>query len=115
MAALYADENFPLPVVQELRRLGYDVLTVFEDGLANRRVADDAILQRATQLGRAVLTTNRRHFVKLHLESSTHQGVIACTFDPDFAGQAQRIRDAVQAFSSLDGQLVRVNCPGASG
>src|SRR6516164_5330908 len=29
---LYADENFPLPVVEELRRLGHDVLTAQEDG-----------------------------------------------------------------------------------
>ena len=27
MARLYANENFPLPVVNELRRLGHDVLT----------------------------------------------------------------------------------------
>ncbi len=31
----YADENFPLPVVAELRRFGHDVLTAFEDGRAN--------------------------------------------------------------------------------
>jgi hypothetical protein len=31
---LYADENFPLRVVEELRRLGIDVLTAFEDGKA---------------------------------------------------------------------------------
>jgi uncharacterized protein DUF5615 len=30
--ALYADENFPLRVVEELRRLGHDVITTFEDG-----------------------------------------------------------------------------------
>ena len=114
MAALYADENFPLPVVQELRRLGHDVLTVFEDGRANQRVSDDAVMHRATQLGRAVLTTNRRHFVKLHLESGKHHGIIACTFDPDFAGQAMRIHEDVQSFSSLGGQLIRVNRPGAS-
>ena len=29
---LYADEDFPYPVVEELRRLGHDVLTVQEDG-----------------------------------------------------------------------------------
>lgn len=29
MARLYADENFPLPVVEELRRLGHDVLLPF--------------------------------------------------------------------------------------
>jgi len=28
MAQLYADENFPLPVVEELRRLGHNVLTM---------------------------------------------------------------------------------------
>ena len=33
--ALYADENFPLRAVEELRRLGHDVLTVLEDGRAN--------------------------------------------------------------------------------
>lgn len=114
MAALYADENFPLPVVEELRRLGHDVLTAFEDGRANQRVADDAVLRRATQLGRAVLTTNRRHFVKLHLESGEHHGIIACTFDPDFAGQAKRIHEDMQSRPYLDGQLIRINRPGAS-
>ncbi len=34
MPALYADENFPLPVVEELRRLGFDVVTMYEDGRA---------------------------------------------------------------------------------
>jgi uncharacterized protein DUF5615 len=34
MARLYADENFPLPVVEELRRLGHDVLTIYETGQA---------------------------------------------------------------------------------
>jgi hypothetical protein len=29
---LYADENFPLPVVEELRQLGHDVLTAQDDG-----------------------------------------------------------------------------------
>jgi hypothetical protein len=33
---LYADENFPLRVVEELRRLGHDVLTASEDGRANQ-------------------------------------------------------------------------------
>ena len=34
--ALYADENFPLRVVEELRRLGQDVITALEDGKANQ-------------------------------------------------------------------------------
>ena len=32
MLGFYADENFPLPVVEELRRLGFDVVTMYEDG-----------------------------------------------------------------------------------
>jgi len=32
VARFYANENFPLPVVEELRRLGHDVLTIQETG-----------------------------------------------------------------------------------
>jgi len=32
MARLYANENFPLPVVEALRRLGHDVLTIQHKG-----------------------------------------------------------------------------------
>jgi hypothetical protein len=28
---LYADEDFPLPAVEELRRLGHDIVTAQED------------------------------------------------------------------------------------
>ncbi len=34
MARLLADENFPLPVVEELRRLGHEVLTLRDIGQA---------------------------------------------------------------------------------
>jgi len=57
--ALYADENFPLRVVEELRRLGHDVITAFEDGRANQSVTDRQLLERATGIGRALLTLNR--------------------------------------------------------
>ena len=40
----YADENFPLRVIEELRRLGLDVLTALEDGRANLSLTDQAIL-----------------------------------------------------------------------
>jgi predicted nuclease of predicted toxin-antitoxin system len=54
--ALYADENFPLRVVEELRRLGIDVLTVHEDGRSNQSLSDPDILTRAIELGRAIVT-----------------------------------------------------------
>ena len=54
----YADENFPRRTVEELRALGHDVLTTFEDNKANRAVPDDEILARAIELKRAILTIN---------------------------------------------------------
>jgi Domain of unknown function (DUF5615) len=45
MARLYADEDFPLPVVEELRRLGHDVRTVQEAGRANQGI-DVGVLRR---------------------------------------------------------------------
>ncbi len=38
MAALYADENFPLEVVEALRGMGHDVLTAYQAGQANRAI-----------------------------------------------------------------------------
>jgi hypothetical protein len=37
VARLYANENFPLRVVEALRQLGHDVLTVREAGHDNQR------------------------------------------------------------------------------
>lgn len=111
MARLYSNENFPLPVVEKLRALGHDVLTIQETGKADQAQPDDTVLEFATAENRAVLTLNRRHFIRLHRESPQHAGIIVCTVDPDFAGQADRIHKAISAQSSLNGQLIRVNRP----
>ncbi|WP_347272293.1 DUF5615 family PIN-like protein [Pseudanabaena sp. FACHB-1998] len=37
MIKLYADEQFPLPVVKILRTLGYDILTVQDAGKAEKK------------------------------------------------------------------------------
>ena len=60
---------------------------------------------------RAILTLNRKHFVQLHAKQPAHAGIVVCTFDPDFEGQAQRIHDALKSLPQLTGQLVRVNRP----
>ena len=109
--ALYADENFPLRVVEELRRLGIDVLTAYEDGRANQSLSDRAILARAIELGRAIVTLDRQDFKRLHLEVPDHAGIIICTEDPDRHGQAQRIVDAINFSEDLQGQLIRVYRP----
>lgn len=111
MARLYSNENFPLPVVVELRRLGHDVITIQETGYGNRQLSDKEVLAHAAGDQRAVLTINRKHFIQLHKSSADHQGIIVCTFDPDFAAQAGRIHQAVQSRSSLEGELLRINRP----
>lgn len=97
MARFYADENFPLPVG--------------EAGKANQQYSDAAVLLDAAGLGRCVLTLNRKHFRRLHEDDASHAGIILCTFDPDYPGQALRIDNAVGDLSSLEGQLIRVNRP----
>jgi predicted nuclease of predicted toxin-antitoxin system len=111
MAKLYSNENFPLPVVEELRRLGHDVLTIQETGKAGQAIKDEVVLEHAVADDRALLTLNRAHFIRLHGERPEHDGIIVCTVDADFAGQAARIHAAVEAAGDLRGQLIRVNRP----
>ena len=68
MARLYANENFPLPVVLELRRLGHEALTVVDTGKAGQAVPDDEVLAFASTEGRVLLTTTRpRRHRRLHV------------------------------------------------
>lgn len=107
----YADENFAIAVLVELRNLGHDVLTAFEDGRANQKISDDKVLERAAERGRAVLTVNRKDFKKLHETGSRHAGIFICTFDADFVGQAHRINDTCKDISEINGRLIRVYRP----
>src|SRR5262245_223696 len=112
MALFYADENFDYPVVERLRALGHDVLTVQEAG---EQGGDDArVLGRATSEGRCVLTFDRMDFKRLHRHNPSHAGIISCS--PDYArdGLAARIHLAATAAGSLAGLHVRVNRPTAT-
>lgn len=111
MARFYADENFPLPVVEALRELGHDVLTVLEAGQAEQAVPDEEVLAFAARRARIVLTLNRKHFITLHHAYPDHAGVVVCTFDREFAGQAARIHGTVEAQRDVRRQLLRVNRP----
>ena len=111
MARLYADEDFDYPVVVELRRLGHDVLTVTEAGEANQRVADDEVLALAITQGRAVLTFNRRDFIRLHRAIRAHAGIVVCTWDRDRMALAARIHVALTNCPILDDHLIRIVRP----
>ena len=84
MALLYADEHFPAPAVAELRRLGH-----------------------------AVLTLNRRDFIRAHGHNPHHAGIIVCTQNLDFTQLASRIHDAASAAESIAGRVIRVYRPQA--
>jgi Domain of unknown function (DUF5615) len=111
MARCYANENFPLPAVEALRRLGHDVLTTAESGRADQALPDADVLAFAMMEQRIVVTLNRRHFIRLHHTAPAHAGIVVCTFDPDFTALAQRIHSALEARPQMAGQLVRVNRP----
>ena len=111
MANLYANENFPLPVVLELRRLGHEVLTTVEAGKSNQSIADAEVLEFARLQSRTLLTLNRKHFVRLHESHAQHAGIVVCTVDLDFAAQAGRINESLTASGDLSGKLLRVNRP----
>jgi hypothetical protein len=111
MARLYANENFPLSVVLELRAAGHDVVTVAETGKAEQAWPDEDVIEFATHDDRVILTLNRKHFIRLHNQQAPHAGIVVCTFGPDFLGQAQRIDAAIRPLGDLHGQLIRVNRP----
>jgi hypothetical protein len=111
VARLYSNENFPIPVVEELRKLGHDVVSIQERGRASEGTPDDEVLELAIAEDRAVLTINRKDFIRLHRKDSNHAGIIVCTYDPDYPRQAKRIHAAIDGIPDLHGQLVRVNRP----
>lgn len=108
MARLYSNENFSLRAVEALRALGHDVLTSMESGKANQRIPDDAVLEYATSLGRAVITYNRRDFMELHRQDPHHAGIIVCTVNHNPTHLAGQIDQAMTLAGTLPGQLVRV-------
>jgi hypothetical protein len=112
VARFYSNENIPIQVVTELRRLGHDVLTSLDAGRANSAVPDLEVLGFAAEEGRILLSHNRRHFLRLHRHrTSDHAGIVLCTFDPEFSRLAQRIDAALQGEPDVTNQLIRVNRP----
>jgi predicted nuclease of predicted toxin-antitoxin system len=111
MARLYADEQFPRIVSELLWTMGHDVLTVQEARKANQKIPDDEVLSFATTENRAVLTLNRRDFIRLHQINPNHAGIIVATNDPDRPRMAARIDEVITNTQFLDGTLVRVVRP----
>jgi predicted nuclease of predicted toxin-antitoxin system len=111
MVRLYADEQFPYPVVERLRARGYDILTVQTAGKDNQRIPDEDVLSFAIERNRAVITINRKDFKKLHDRVQEHRGIIICTKNDDWESFTDCINLALQAEDSIEGKLIRINRP----
>jgi hypothetical protein len=104
-------------VVEELRRLGHDVLTCQEAGRAGQGIDDEIVLHEARGLCRILLTQNRDDFKQLHRTGLPHHGIVVCTYDRNAEGLAQRITQAVSQEEQGGRWLVSVVRPnrGAGG
>jgi hypothetical protein len=105
---LYADEDFPFPAVEELRRFGHDVITAQEDG--RMATPDPDVLARAYSLGRVIVTYNRRHYERLNRQGAAHCGIVSAKQDNDHPALAARIDQAL--IGQAPGRwCIRVNRP----
>jgi hypothetical protein len=78
------------------------VLTSFEADHANRAVSDETVFAFAASENRILLTLNRRHFLRLHpQEKTSHAGIAACMYDPNFHPQAHNIDIALSSLTAL--------------
>lgn len=109
MAKLYANENFPVETVKILRKLGHDIQTTHEAGNSNLKISDEEVLAYAIAEKRAIITVNRKDFIRLHRANPNHSGIIVCTKNDDFENFAECIhRVLIQHGEDYNNQLIRV-------
>ena len=108
MAGFYANENLSMVLVNELRRLGYDVLTSYEAGNANQRIPDERVLMTAVASHRCVITFNRNDFVDLHQTGVDHEGIIVCKDNVDRIAQTSVVHSLIVKQDMLRNRLFRV-------
>ncbi len=82
-----------------------------ESGKAGQRIPDEDVLAFAIESKRVLVTFNRKHFIRLHNQSTNHTGIIVCTVDTDYEALAGRIHAVLEANADMNGQLMRVNRP----
>lgn len=105
----YLNENFPLMVVKYLRDLGHDVLTTLDAGQANQGIPDDEVLAYSVENKRAVITLNRKDFIKLHKQNNEHCGIVVCKVDSDYKEMAKRIHKELESLEEMDRLWIRIN------
>ncbi len=78
-------------------------------GKSNLRIPDEDVLAYAVLENRAILTINRKDFMRLHRVNSTHSGIIVCTKNDDFDNFATCIHKALSPYNgNISNLLIRV-------
>lgn len=111
MIKFYSNEHFPLDWVQELRKLGYDVLTSQQAGQANQSISDSDVLKFAHEHDRVVITLNRQDFINLHKQGQPHSGIIISKDFYQGAGNLLQKQGYLQQTIFLHNFLVNDNQP----
>lgn len=102
------DEDFDHIAVGYLLEWGYDVVTIQDLGLDRIKFPDEAVLQKAIDLKRVLLTHNRRHFIRLHARNDHHFGIIVCTQSRQHKRLAEKIVEILEDSDEIDGQLIKI-------
>jgi hypothetical protein len=90
MAKLYLDEDCSDKRLKKaLIKLGYDVQTTLEAD--NIGKDDKTQLIYAVSQNRAIVTHNRKDFIRIHKETPNHSGIIVCTQNPNNQQLAEKI------------------------
>lgn len=104
MIQLYLNENIEIEIAMRLRNHGYNVLTTLEAG--NAQYTDEKQLDYATRQERVILTHNRKHFKKLHLEwqsqDKLHRGIITTGQLREMTEFERRLLRLLNSFSRED-------------
>ncbi len=88
------------------------MLTAFEAGNANRGVPDESVLSYANSASRAILTNNRRDFIRLHRQGLAHHAIVVFTYLGSMTAVAERIGAALTDPRAKGRFLVRVDGAG---
>lgn len=98
-----------MELVNQLRQLGYDVLTSYEAGQANQAINDGEVLDFAHERERVIITLNREDFITLHKIGREHSGLLICKEDRDYQGQAAMLKEFLSTDAqTLKGRLIRI-------
>ena len=65
-------------------------------------------LRYAISLNRAVLTMNRRDFIRLHAQTPQHKGIVICKSSTNWEKIGQAIHNHLSQFETIEKQLIRI-------